>query len=160
MISDIEHCLRHLLAVGLFKRNVCLGHLPILQSDYLFNAVQLFEFFIGSGCWSWQVNSLTTFSQVPQVVFSCSISSCAALSTMGHLQQALHHVVQVHTHATWKGPSPLWLWIHLELLPDSYEQKHTFKRWAARRRVTGSGLDIGPPYCLLLGLKAHTNIPG
>lgn len=50
MISDIEHCLRYLLAVCLFKRNVCLDHLPILKSDYLFNAVELFEFFICSGC--------------------------------------------------------------------------------------------------------------
>lgn len=116
-----------------FKRNVCLDHLPILKSDYLFNAVELFEFFICSGCWSWQVSSLTTFSQDLQVVFSCLFSFCAAVSTMGHLQQALYHVVQVHTHAAWKGPSPLCLynrlWIHLELLPDSYEKKHTFKRW-------------------------------
>lgn len=157
MISDIEHCLRYLLAVCLFKRSVSLGHLSILKSDYLFNAVELFEFFIGSGCWSWQVNSLTTFSQVPPVVFSCIFSFCAAVSTMGHLQQALYHVVQVHTHATWKVPSPLCLykrlWIHLELLPDSYEQKHTFKRWAARRRLTGFGLVIGPPYLSTAGTK-------
>lgn len=145
--------------INIKKRNVCLDHLPILQSDYLFNAFELFEFFICSGCWSWQVSSLTTFSQDLQVVFSCLFSFCAAVSTMGHLQQALYHVVQVHTHAAWKGPSPLCfykrLWIHLELLPDSYEQKHTFKRWAVRRRLTGFGLVIGPPYCQLLGRKAY-----
>lgn len=52
------------------------------------------------------------------------------------------------------------LWILLELLPNSYEQKHTLKRWAARRRLTGFGLVIGPPYCQLLGQKARTIIPG
>lgn len=93
------------------------------KSDYLFSDVELFEFFICSGCWSWQVNSLPTFSQVLRLSFHACFLFCAEVSSILCLQPSLlkrsgtsflhsfvHHVIQVHTQTSWKGHSPLCLY--------------------------------------------------
>lgn len=142
MISDIEHFLKYLLALCLFKRNICLDNLPTLKSDYLFSAVELFEFLICSGCQSWQVNSLPTFFKFCMLSFHACFLFCASpLATSlkersdtslfhsfssfimcskymcVHPGRALLHFVQ--------EAIDMYIW---SCLPNGYEQKHTFKR--------------------------------